>query len=75
MIAVEKNLSFFEKYLIIWILPGIAAGIALGRLSPRVAAMLDSLMSCRVLVPNTICMFFMLYFVMKRSKKIYLITD
>ena len=26
MIAVEKNLSFFERYLIIWVLPGIAAG-------------------------------------------------
>jgi hypothetical protein len=37
--------------------------------------MLDSLTPYRVLVPIAICMFFMLYFVMKRSKKIYLITD
>jgi len=71
MIAVEKNLSFFERYLIIWVLPGIA----LGRLSPRVAEMLDSLTPYRVLVPIAICMFFMLNFVMKPSKKIYPITD
>jgi ACR3 family arsenite efflux pump ArsB len=75
MIAVEKNLSFFERYLIIWVPPGIAAGIALARLSPRVAAMLDALTPYRVLVYIAICVFFMLYFVMKPSKKIYLITD
>ena len=69
MMAVEKNLSFFERNLIIWVPLGIAAGIALGRLSPRVAAMLDSLTPYRVLVPIAICMFFMLYFVMKSSKK------
>jgi ACR3 family arsenite efflux pump ArsB len=69
MIAVEKNLSFFERYLIIWVPPGIAAGIALDRLSPRVAAMLDALTPYRVLVYIAICVFFMLYFVMKLSKK------
>jgi len=65
MIAVEKNLSFFESYLIIWVLPGMA----LGRLSLWVAAMLDALTLYRVLVYIAICVFFMLYFVMKPSKK------
>jgi len=75
MIAVEKNVFFFERHLIIWVPPGIAAGIALGRLLPRVAEMLDSLTPYLVLVYIAICMFFMLYFVMKPSKKIYPITD
>lgn len=75
MIVVKKSISFLERHLIIWVPPGIAAGIALARLSPRVAAMLDALTPYCVLVYIAIGMLFMLYFVMRPSTKIYLITD
>ena len=39
----EKGLSFFEKYLTLWVLLSIGAGILLGKTAPDVARYLDSL--------------------------------
>jgi arsenite transporter len=63
-VAVEKKLSFFERYLTIWVLLCIAAGIALGRLAPQIAVTLDSITLYHVSIPIAICMFFMLYPIM-----------
>ena len=60
----EKKLSFFERYLTLWVLGCIAAGIALGRLAPQVALALDSIQIYHVSIPIAICMFFMLYPIM-----------
>lgn len=62
--TVEKNLSFFERYLTIWVLLCIVAGIALGRLAPQVAVTLDSFTLYHVSIPIAIAMFFMLYPIM-----------
>ena len=38
-----KGLSFFEKYLTLWVVLCIAAGVVLGKTAPRVATFLDAL--------------------------------
>ena len=63
-VSIEKKLSFFEKYLSIWVILCIGAGIALGRLAPNVAVTLDSIQVYHVSIPIAICMFFMLYPIM-----------
>lgn len=60
----EKKLSFFEKYLTLWILLCIGVGIALGRLAPGLAVALDSFSVAQISIPIAVCMFFMLYPIM-----------
>ncbi len=60
----EKRLSFFERYLTLWILLCIAAGILLGRVAPGLAVTLDSISVAQVSIPIAIAMFFMLYPIM-----------
>ena len=60
----EKKLSVFEKYLTLWVLVCIGAGILLGRLVPEVADKLDALSIHQVSIPIAICLFFMMYPIM-----------
>ena len=62
--TIERKLSFFERYLSIWVILCIGAGIALGRIAPQVAVTLDSIQLYHVSIPIAICMFFMLYPIM-----------
>jgi arsenite transporter len=63
------GIGLFERYLTLWVLLCIAAGIALGRLAPGLAATLDR-MSITVdgapviSIPIAICLFFMMYPIM-----------
>jgi ACR3 family arsenite transporter len=64
-----KGLSFFEKYLTVWVILCILAGIFLGRVAPGFAKYLDSLAiyvgeAPVVSVPIAICLFFMMYPIM-----------
>ena len=58
------TLSFFERYLTIWVFLCIVAGILLGRLFPGVAIALDSMSIYQVSIPIAICLFFMMYPIM-----------
>jgi hypothetical protein len=64
-----QGLGFFEKYLTIWVLLCIGAGIALGKAAPGAARLLDG-MTIRVgdapvvSVPIAVCLFFMMYPIM-----------
>ena len=60
----EKSLNFFEKYLTLWVLLCIAAGIFLGKIAPGIATRLDSLSIYNVSIPIAICLFFMMYPIM-----------
>jgi len=62
--ATEKKLSAFEKYLTLWVLLCIAAGILLGKIAPGVALKLDALSVYQVSIPIAICLFFMMYPIM-----------
>lgn len=59
-----SQLSFFEKYLTIWVFLCILAGIALGRLFPGVAQTLDAMSVYNVSIPIAVCLFFMMYPIM-----------
>lgn len=61
---IERKLSIFEKYLTIWVLVCIGAGILLGKLAPDLAVKLDSLSIYNVSIPIAICLFFMMYPIM-----------
>ncbi|MBD2163687.1 ACR3 family arsenite efflux transporter [Calothrix membranacea FACHB-236] len=59
-----SNLSFFERYLTIWVFLCILIGIALGRLFPKIAVILDAISVYQVSIPIAICLFFMMYPIM-----------
>ena len=60
----ERSLSFFERYLTIWVIGCIGAGILLGKLFPQVALTLDRISIYQVSIPIAICLFFMMYPIM-----------
>jgi ACR3 family arsenite transporter len=64
-----KGLSFFEKYLSIWVIFCIVVGIILGKVAPGVAKYLDGLAiyvgeAPVVSIPIAVCLFFMMYPIM-----------
>jgi ACR3 family arsenite transporter len=68
-VAKPKGMSFFEKYLTVWVLLCIAAGIVLGKIAPSVASSLDDMAiyvgeAPVVSIPIAICLFFMMYPIM-----------
>jgi len=60
----ERRLSFFEKYLTLWVVGCIGLGILLGKLFPQAAVTLDKVSVYQVSVPIAICLFFMMYPIM-----------
>lgn len=68
-LAPEQGLSPFERYLTLWVLLCIAAGIGLGSAVPGMARYLDGLSlyvdgAPVVSVPIAVCLFFMMYPIM-----------
>jgi len=64
-----KGLSLFEKYLTLWIILCIGAGIILGKFAPGFAKWLDSLaiyvdQAPVISIPIAVCLFFMMYPIM-----------
>jgi len=59
-----SSLSWFEKYLTLWVLLCIGAGIGLGRAFPGLAETLDALSFRQVSLPIALCLFFMMYPIM-----------
>ena len=60
----EKSLSFFEKYLTVWVIACIGLGILLGKTFPNAAITLDKISIYQVSIPIAICLFFMMYPIM-----------
>ena len=63
------GLGFFERYLTLWVMLCIGAGIALGKLAPALAGQLDGLAirvngAPVVSIPIAICLFFMMFPIM-----------
>jgi len=65
----QKGLGFFEKYLTVWVILCILAGIILGKVAPGFANYLDGLAiyvgeAPVVSIPIAVCLFFMMYPIM-----------
>lgn len=64
-----RALGFFEKYLYVWVILCIIAGIILGKIAPGIAKYLDGLAiyvgdAPVVSIPIAVCLFFMMYPIM-----------
>ena len=64
-----KGIGFFERYLTVWVLLCIVAGIVLGKVAPGVAKSLDSMAiyvgdAPVVSIPIALCLFLMMYPIM-----------
>ena len=64
-----RGLSYFEKYLTLWVVLCIVAGVLLGKAVPRFATYLDGLAiyvgdAPVVSIPIAVCLFFMMYPIM-----------
>ena len=57
----EKGIGFFEKYLTVWVLLCMAAGILLGRYVPAIPAFLSKLEYASVSIPIAILIWIMIY--------------
>ena len=69
IVAEQKGLNVFEKYLTIWVVLCIVGGILLGKIAPRMAQYLDSMSimvggAPVVSIPIAIALFFMMYPIM-----------
>ncbi|MHC4406421.1 MAG: ACR3 family arsenite efflux transporter [Planctomycetota bacterium] len=67
--AKGKGIGFFERYLTVWVILCIVAGIALGKIAPGVAKSLDAMAvyvgdAPVVSIPIALCLFFMMYPIM-----------
>ena len=60
----DKKLSIFERYLTVWVLLCIGAGILLGKSAPNLSLWLDDLSVFHVSLPIAVCLFFMMYPIM-----------
>ncbi len=65
----RKGLGFFERYLTVWVILCILAGIGLGKIAPGVATTLDGLAiyvgdAPVVSIPIAICLFLMMFPIM-----------
>ena len=60
----EKNLSFFERYLSVWVFLCIIGGILLGKATPEIATTLNNFSIYQVSIPIALCLFFMMYPIM-----------
>jgi ACR3 family arsenite transporter len=57
----EKNISFFEKYLALWVLLCMAAGILLSQTIPSISDTINSWQIEGISIPIGICLFLMMY--------------
>ena len=67
--SAEGGMGFFERYLTVWVILCIIAGIALGKIAPGIAETLDGMAisvngAPVVSIPIAVCLFFMMYPIM-----------
>jgi ACR3 family arsenite transporter len=67
--STAKGIGFFERYLTVWVILCIVAGIVLGKIAPGVAQSLDAMAiyvgdAPVVSIPIALCLFFMMYPIM-----------
>jgi len=59
--SLEKNISFFEKYLALWVALCMILGIILSQVLPDISQAIDSWNIIGISIPIGICLFLMMY--------------
>ncbi len=59
--VLDKKISFFEKYLALWVVLCMALGIILSQIIPNVSQTIESWQISGISIPIGICLFFMMY--------------
>ncbi len=59
--VLDKEISFFEKYLALWVVLCMALGIILSQIVPDVSQTIDSWQISGISIPIGICLFLMMY--------------
>lgn len=62
----ERNLSFFERYLTLWVFLCMGIGIIAGKIFPQIGAFILRFTVADVWIPIAIALFFMIYPIMLR---------
>lgn len=57
----EKNISIFQKYLTVWVILCMAAGVLIGKLLPQIPDFLNRFEYARVSIPMAILIWLMIY--------------
>ncbi|TET79375.1 arsenical-resistance protein, partial [candidate division TA06 bacterium] len=60
----KRKLGVWERFLTVWVLLCITAGIAMGRLLPQISDVLSRMEVARVSIPVAFCLFWMIYPIM-----------
>lgn len=60
----ERRLGVWEKYLSLWVVLCIGAGIGLGEVFPQISTVLGDLTIANVSIPVAVCLFLMIYPIM-----------
>ena len=60
----ERRLGIWEKYLSLWVVLCIGAGIGLGEVFPQISTVLGDLTIANVSIPIAVCLFLMIYPIM-----------
>ncbi|MFC2018715.1 ACR3 family arsenite efflux transporter [Chloroflexota bacterium] len=60
----ERKLGIWEKYLTLWVVLCIGAGIGLGEVFPQISGILGGMTVADVSIPVAVCLFFMIYPIM-----------
>jgi ACR3 family arsenite transporter len=57
----KKNLSFFEKYLVVWVFLCMLVGLFLSQVLPELSQAINGLQFAGISIPIGICLFLMMY--------------
>ena len=57
----KKNLSFFEKYLVVWVFLCMMVGLFLSQVLPELSQAINGLQFAGISIPIGICLFLMMY--------------
>ena len=57
----DSGLSFFEKYLALWVVICIAVGLLLSQFVPQLSIAINNLQVAGISIPIGICLFLMMY--------------
>jgi len=63
-VETERKLGIWEKYLTLWVVFCIGAGIGLGEVFPQISDIFGGLTVANVSIPVAVCLFFMIYPIM-----------